>query len=128
MVSDESVTYGKYTAEIIDVEVSENVRFGRYIANVYKPVYSVRVNGSMERKTVKDNGVFRYKKVEGSLYSAQKNWGYAKFLKTMKTKNINSIVGELVSIEVYEKTFNNSFSKRVQYPVAKILNLIEVPF
>ena len=36
--------------------------------------------------------------------------------------------GELVKIEVYTKIFNNEFSKRVQYPVAKVLQKVEVPF
>jgi|TARA_R110000824_G_scaffold10249_3_gene45372 hypothetical protein len=130
--SNEKVETGIYTAKIVDIEVAENVRFGKYIADVYKPIY--RVNNDLQ---VKDNGVFKYKQVEGFLYNPQKNWGYAKFLNTMGVKRNSSanerfkfevLKGELVRIEVYTKMFNNQFSKRVQYPVAKVLQKVEVPF
>jgi len=130
--SNEKVETGIYTAKIVDIEVAENVRFGKYIADVYKPIY--RVNNDLQ---VKDNGVFKYKQVEGFLYNPQKNWGYAKFLNTMGVKRNGSanerfkfevLKGELVRIEVYTKMFNNQFSKRVQYPVAKVLQKVEVPF
>ena len=39
-----------------------------------------------------------------------------------------NIIGELVEIEVYEKIFNNTFSKRVKYPVARVVRIVEVPF
>lgn len=131
MQSYDKVDTGKYIARITDVEVSENVRFGRYIADVYKPVYMVGGN------TVRDNGVFMYKKVEGFLYDPKKNWGYAKFLNSLGVKKSSAIderykfeqiVGKLVEIEVYNKVFNNEFSKRVQYPVARVLRKVEVPF
>ena len=65
MQSYDKVDTGKYIAKIVDIDVSENVRFGRYIADVYKPIYMVSGN------PVKDNGVFMYKKVEGFLYNPQ---------------------------------------------------------
>ena len=131
MLSNGSVNTGKYTAIIVDVEVSNNVRFGRYVADVYKPVYKVGDN------TVRDNGIFMYKRVEGFLYDSKKNWGYARFLTTMGVKRkagsnegykFTNLIGEIVEIEVYEKIFNNEFSKRVGYPVAKVLKSIGVPF
>jgi len=131
MQSYDKVDTGKYIAKIVDIDVSENVRFGRYIADVYKPIYMVSGN------PVKDNGVFMYKKVEGFLYNPQKNWGYAKFLNSVGVKKDNTIdelykfkqlIGKLVEIEVYTKVFNNEFSKRVQYPVARVLRKVEVPF
>ena len=127
----DSVNLGKHIATIVDVEISNNVRFGKYIADVFKPVYKVGAN------TVKDNGIFRYKHVHGFLHDPKKNWGYAKFLNVMGVKNNNStddnskfknLIGELVEIEVYEKIFNNTFSKRVTYPVARVVKYVEVPF
>ena len=32
-----SVPTGRYTASIIGMETSENLRFGRYVADVFKP-------------------------------------------------------------------------------------------
>ena len=127
----DSVNLGKHTAKIVDVEISNNVRFGKYIADVFKPVYKVGGN------TVKDNGIFKYKHVQGFSHDPKKNWGYAKFLNVMGVKKSNTnggdfkfenIIGELVEIEVYEKIFNNTFSKRVKYPVARVVRIVEVPF
>tara|TARA_Y100001951_G_C11243147_1_gene241767 strand:- start:50 stop:445 length:396 start_codon:yes stop_codon:yes gene_type:complete len=127
----DSVNLGRHTAKIVDVEISNNVRFGKYIADVFKPVYKVGGN------TVKDNGIFKYKHVQGFSHDPKKNWGYAKFLNVMGVKNNNSIddsskfknlIGELVEIEVYEKIFNNTFSKRVTYPVARVVKHVEIPF
>ena len=131
MQSYDKVDNGKYIAKIVEIDVSENVRFGWYIADVYKPIYMVSGN------VVRDNGVFMYKKVEGFLYNPKKYWGYAKFLNSLGVKKDNAIderykfeqiVGKLVEIEVYNKVFNNEFSKRVQYPVARVLRKVEVPF
>ena len=127
----DSVNLGKHTAKIVDVEISNNVRFGKYIADVFKPVYKVGEN------TVRDNGIFKYKHVQGFSHDPKKNWGYAKFLNVMGVKNCSStddvskfknLIGELVEIEVYEKIFNNTFSKRVKYPVARVVRIVEVPF
>ena len=127
----DSVNLGRHTAKIVDVEISNNVRFGKYIADVFKPVYKVGEN------TVRDNGIFKYKHVQGFSHDPKKNWGYAKFLNVMGVKNGNStdatskfknLIGELVEIEVYEKIFNNTFSKRVTYPVARVVKHVEIPF
>ena len=127
----DSVNLGKHTAKIVDVEISNNVRFGKYIADVFKPVYKVGEN------TVRDNGIFKYKHVQGFSHDPKKNWGYAKFLNVMGVKKSNTnggdfkfenIIGELVEIEVYEKIFNNTFSKRVKYPVARVVRIVDVPF
>ena len=80
----DSVNLGRHTAKIVDVEISNNVRFGKYIADVFKPVYKVGTN------TVKDNGIFKYKQVQGFSHDPKKNWGYAKFLNVMGVKNSSS--------------------------------------
>ena len=36
-----SVPVGRYTAHIIGMELSENVKFGRYVADVFKPEYEI---------------------------------------------------------------------------------------
>ena len=36
-----SVPKGRYTAVITDLSISENVRFGKHIADVIKPVYAI---------------------------------------------------------------------------------------
>ena len=127
----DSVPTGKHISKIVGIEISTSVRFGRYVADVFKPIY--QVNGG----TVRDNGIFKYKQVEGFLYDPKKNWGYAKFLNVMGVKKNNAIderykfenlVGKLLQIEVYDKVFNNEFSKRVKYPVARVLNKVEIPF
>ena len=132
MRSYDSVKTGKQNAKIIDVEVATDIRFGRYLADVYKPVYNV------DGGTVKDNGVFRYKKADGFLYDPKKNWGYARFLNVMGIKRDRgsdtpsfkpeNIIGELVTIEVYEKVFTNAFSKVVKYPVARVVSILDIPF
>ena len=127
----DSVPTGQHISTIIGIEISNNVRFGQYVADVFKPIYRVKEN------TVRDNGIFRYKQAKGFLYDPKKNWGYAKFLNVMGVKNSSStddvskfknIIGELVEIEVYEKIFNNTFSKRVTYPVARVVKHVEIPF
>ena len=80
MRSYDSVKTGKQNAKIVDVEVATDIRFGRYLADVYKPVYHT------DGGTIKDNGIFRYKKADGFLYDPKKNWGYARFLNAMDIK------------------------------------------
>mgnify|MGYP005814196945 FL=1 len=127
----DSIGTGKHNAKIVDVEVSRDVRFGRHVADVYKPIYA------LDEWEVKDNGIFRYKKADGYLFDNRKNWGYAKFLRIMDIEESNDssasfqpneIIGKLVVIEIYEKTFTNEFSKRVKYPVGKLVKLLELPF
>ena len=132
MRSYDSVKTGKQNAKIVDVEVATDIRFGRYLADVYKPVYN------FDGGTVKDNGVFRYKKADGFLYDPKKNWGYSRFLNVMGIKRDRgsdtpsfkpeNIIGELVTIEVYEKVFTNAFSKVVKYPVARVVSILDIPF
>mgnify|MGYP006410555315 FL=1 len=71
------------------------------------------------------------------MFDNRKNWGYAKFLRIMDIEESNDssasfqpneIIGKLVVIEIYEKTFTNEFSKRVKYPVGKLVKLLELPF
>jgi hypothetical protein len=47
---------------------------------------------------------------------------------TDATSKFKNLIGELVEIEVYEKIFNNTFSKRVTYPVARVVKHVEIPF
>ena len=63
MAADDKLPTGEYIAKIVDVEISANVRFGNYIADVYKPVYSIIRNDDTELNgmEVRDNGIFRYK-------------------------------------------------------------------
>ena len=60
-----------------------------------------------------------------------------KFLTSVGVKKNNSVderfkfenlIGKLVEIEVYDKIFNNEFSKRVRYPVARVLRVVDIPF
>ena len=36
-----SVPTGRYTAKVVGMEISENVKFGRYVADVFTPEYEV---------------------------------------------------------------------------------------
>ena len=140
-----SVPTGRYTASIIGMETSENLRFGRYVADVFKPEYEVDRNEHPEYEscTVRDNGVFRYKKVDGQLYEHRKNWGFAKFLSIMQLRKdkgqggqlpflyLADINGSKVLIDVTMKTFYNDLDSEVRYPVARTIQLIKsagVPF
>ena len=140
-----SVPTGRYTASIVGMDTSENVRFGRYVADVFKPEYEVdgKEHPEYESCVVKDNGVFRYKKVEGQLYEHRKNWGFAQFLSIMQLRKdkgqggqlpflyLPDIKGAKVLIDVTMKTFYNDLDSEVRYPVARTIQLIqsaEVPF
>ena len=54
-----NVPAGRYTATVIDMEISENVRFGKYIADVFKPEYEIdsKEHPDYADITVKDNGI-----------------------------------------------------------------------
>jgi len=136
MAADDKLPTGEYTAKIVDVDISENVRFGNYIADVYKPVYSIIRNDNTELNgmEVKDNGVFKYKDISGHMFDKKKNWGYARFLKLMKLYDTSSrttepitkenIIFSTVGITVFIRSFTNSFSSFVSYPVARLEKLI----
>ena len=129
MIRSEKIRSGKYTARIVDVDIKLNVRFGKYIADVFKPLYQIK-----EYK-VRDNGVFHYKRKPGFLYEAKKNWNYYKFLESMGMSRqetlyppMDKLVGKIVSLEVYEKSFTNEFNSYVKYPVGRVIKVVESPF
>mgnify|MGYP003112292266 FL=1 len=140
-----SVPAGRYTAIITDMSTSENVRFGRYVADVFKPEYEIdgKEHPEYEACMVKDDGVFRYKKVDDCLYEHRKNWGFAKFLSVMQLRRdkgkggqlpylyLNDIKGAKVLVDVFMKKFVNDFESEVYYPVGRVIQLFksaEVPF
>tara|TARA_R110002020_G_scaffold28130_4_gene89904 strand:+ start:4813 stop:5289 length:477 start_codon:yes stop_codon:yes gene_type:complete len=140
-----SVPTGRYTAKVVGMEISENVKFGRYVADVFKPEYEVdgKEHPEYEACVVKDDGVFRYKKVGDCQYEHRKNWGFAKFISIMQLRkdegkggqlpylHLVDIKGAKVLIDVTMKTFMNDLDSEIRYPVARAIQLIEtasVPF
>ena len=144
--SKDVIPTGRYKAKIVDVECNSNVRFGKLISDVYKPVYSIEDDKylSLKGKQVKDNGIFVYKVQQGFQFEPKRNWGYSKYLKLMqleKTRNNTTgmieplkrsdIIHNVVMIDVFDKTFTNDFSQYVKYNVARTIELItkgEFPF
>ena len=144
--SKDVIPTGRYKAKIVDVECNSNVRFGKLISDVYKPVYSIEDDKylSLKGKQVKDNGIFVYKVQQGFQFEPKRNWGYSKYLKLMqldKTRNKTTgmieplkrsdIIHNVVMIDVFDKTFTNDFSQYIKYNVARTVELItkgEVPF
>jgi|TARA_R100001015_G_C4567929_1_gene126490 hypothetical protein len=138
-----SIPKGRYTASIVSLEINKNVRFGSFLCDVFKPEYLIDTSEHPEYEgaVVKDNGIFRYKKVDDCDYSPQKNWGFAKFLSIMKIPKLNGqlpflkhkdVENAKVLIDIYMKTFFNDLDSEVRYPVARVIQLLEkkidVPF
>jgi len=140
-----SVPAGRYTAHIIGMELSENVKFGRYVADVFKPEYEIDrdEHPNYADNTVRDNGIFRYKKTEDAIYEHKKNWGFAKFISMMGLGKEERKSGQLpflylhdikmakVLIDVFKKKFLNDLDEEIHYPVARVIQLIDkapVPF
>ena len=140
-----SVPSGRYTARIVGMDISENVKFGKYVADVFKPEYEVdeKEHPEYESCIVKDNGVFRYKKVDGYLYEHKKNWGFAKFLSVMQLRKdegkggqlpylyLTDIKNAVILMDVRMKSFTNDLESEIRYPVARAIQLIQkspVPF
>ena len=73
---------GNYRAIIIDMTTVTDIKCGSFIADVFKPVYKV-TSGDYKDTEVTDNGIFRYKQVDGYDYKPNKNWGIAKFMQLM---------------------------------------------
>jgi len=131
---------GNYEAIIVDMSTVTDIKCGLFIADIFKPVYRI-IAGDNKNVEVKDNGIFRYKQVDGYEYESTKNWGFAKFMQLLGmyskeegrinlpfiTKN--DITQKQVRIMVWDKTFINETSDRINYPVARAVSLInEVPF
>ena len=139
------VPAGRYTAVITDLSMSENVIFGKYIADVFKPEYTIdkKEHPPYDGYSVVDNGIFRYKKVNDCLYEHRKNWGYAKFLSIMGLRkevgeggqlpflHLNDIKNAVVLVDVFIKKFTNDLDSEISYPVARLIQLenkAPVPF
>ena len=137
--SKDVIPTGRYKAKIVDVECNSNVRFGKLISDVYKPVYSIEDDKylSLKGKQVKDNGIFVYKVQQGFQFEPKRNWGYSKYLKLMqleKTRNNTTgmieplkrsdIIHNVVMIDFFDKTFTNDFSQYIKYNVARTVELI----
>tara|TARA_R100000808_G_C2155337_1_gene167560 strand:+ start:5269 stop:5724 length:456 start_codon:yes stop_codon:yes gene_type:complete len=131
---------GKHKAIIVALDVSENIKCGGFIADIFKPVYRV-VDSEYANADVKDNGVFRYKDKPGYNFEASRNWGFAKFCTilgldkkqdgkiTLPYLEIDMIDGVKVLIEVSYKSFVNDSGKPVRYPIALLkTKLGDVPF
>ena len=135
------VPSGRYTAMITDLSISENVKFGNYIADVFKPEYTIdkESHPPYDNCSVIDNGIFRYKKVGDSLYDHSKNWGYAKFLSIMGLRKeegeggqlpflyLNDIKGAVVLIDVFIKRFTNDLDSEISYSVGRVIQLQSEP-
>ena len=129
---------GRYIASIIGLELSKNVKFGNYIADVFKPEYLIDRKEHPEY-LVRDNGIFRYKESEGMIYNHKKNWGFAKFISTMKLRKqdregkqlpflyLEDIKDSVVLIDVFMKEFMNDLDSEIRYSVARTIQLIKEP-
>jgi len=134
-----TVPAGRYVARVVGMKISENVKFGRYVADVFKPDYEINAKEHPEYATciVKDNGIFRYKKVNECLYEHKKNWGFAKFLSIMRLWNGGGRGGQLpflhlkdiqdknVLIDVFLKRFMSDLDDEIIYPVARTIQRVE---
>ena len=131
---------GHYEAIIGDMSIVTDIKCGGFIADVFKPVYRGTAGGHKNME-VTDNGIFRYKQVDGYEYESNKNWGFAKFMQILGMYNKkdgrvnlpyitkNDVSQKLVRIMVWDKSFINEISDRISYPVARAMSLInEVPF
>ena len=140
-----TVPKGRYTATVVDLSVSENVKFGKHIADIFKPVYTIdkQDHPPYDGCSVIDNGIFRYKKVGDSPYDHSKNWGFAKYLSLMGLRKedgeggqlpflyLNDIKGAVVLIDVTIKRFMNDLDSEIAYSVCRTIQLQnkpEVPF
>ncbi len=131
---------GEYEATITSLEMTENVKCGGFIADIFKPVYRV-ANSEYQNTDVRDNGVFRYKEKAGYNFKPSRNWGFAKFCGilgldredggkvTLPYLQFDMIDGFKVVIDVSYKNFVNESGNPVRYPVATLKKKLgEVPF
>ena len=131
---------GEYEATITSLEMTENVKCGGFIADIFKPVYRV-ANSEYQNTDVRDNGVFRYKEKAGYNFRPSRNWGFAKFCGilgldredggkvTLPYLQFDMIDGFKVVIDVSYKNFVNESGNPVRYPVATLKKKLgEVPF
>lgn len=131
---------GEYEAIITSLEMTENVKCGGFIADIFKPVYRI-ANSEYENTDVRDSGVFRYKEKAGYNFKPSRNWGFAKFCGILGLDNevngkvtlpyleLDMIDGYKVVIDVSYKNFVNESGNPVRYPVATLKKKLgEVPF
>jgi len=133
------VPEGRYTAKIVNLEIVKDLSFNKHIADVFKPEYEIdsKEHPEFAMETVLDNGVFRYKQKDGYLYDPKKNWGFVKFMSIMGLYDkgeegqlpflyLNDIKGAVVLVDVFLKKFKNEYDKDIRYPVARIVQMIEI--
>jgi len=131
---------GEYEATIINLEMVNNIKCGKFIADVFKPVYRVD-HPDHPSVDVKDGGIFRYKEKVGYEFEPSRNWGFAKFCEILGvTKeengkvslpylNVDMMDGFKVMVEIDYKGFVNKTGMSVNYPVATLKKKLgEVPF
>ena len=131
---------GEYEATITALDVVQDVKCGKFIADIFKPVYTVQ-HRDYPRTDIKDNGIFRYKEKPGYSYKPSRNWGFAKFCGilnleqkdgdriTLPYLKFDTMDGFKVVIEISYKNFVNESGNPVRYPVATLKKKIgEVPF
>ena len=131
---------GEHEATITSLIVTENVKCGGFIADIFKPVYKI-VNSDHQNAEVKDNGVFRYKEKAGYSFKPSRNWGFAKFCGilgldkedegkvTLPYLRFDMINGFTVIVDVSYKNFVNESGSPVRYPVATLKKKLgAVPF
>jgi len=136
------VKKGEYKAKIIGLDVRNDIPFGRMIADVYKPLYVID-GGDFDGTEIKDNGLFRYKEVNGYEFVPKRNWGYYKFCKILglirdESNGNKSELPELrlvdvngfdAKIKVAHKSFVNNKGMNINYAVARLIEVEkEVPF
>lgn len=136
---------GRYSSWITGLEVTKDVKCGKFIADIFKPEYNIDTIEHPEYKneSVMDNGIFRYRQVDDYLYDPKKNWGYVKFMDIaglykgskeggqLPFLSLGDIKGAGVLIDVSMKKFVNEYDKDVRYPVARAVQFTkpaEAPF
>ena len=108
-----SVPKGRYTATITDLSISNNVKFGNFIADVFKPEYTI------DKKDHPPYDGCKGLRKEGG------EGGQLPFL------YLNDIKGSVVLVDVFTKKFTNDFDSQISYSVGRAIQLqnkAEVPF
>lgn len=131
---------GEHEATIKSLDVVDNVECGKFIADIFKPVYRVQ-HEDYPAVDVRDNGIFRYKDKPGFSYKPNRNWGFAKFCGilgleqrdgdriTLPYLTLDMVDGFKVIIEIAYKDFINESGNPIKYPVGTLKKKVgEVPF
>jgi hypothetical protein len=131
---------GEYEAIITSLGVVDNVKCGKFIADIFKPGYKIQ-HRDYPSTDVKDNGIFRYKEKIGYSFKPSRNWGFAKFCGILGLEQkdgdkialpylkFDMIDGLRVVVEINYKNFVNESGNPVRYPVGTLKKKIgDVPF